>query len=105
MKSKRAKACDIPKKVKDIVWERDNHCCIICGSNQAMPNSHFIRRSQGGLGIEENIVTMCMRCHSMYDQYIDRTAMETFVENYLRSKYPDWDKEKLFYKKENYYGT
>lgn len=104
MKSKRAKACDIPKKVKEIVWERDGQRCIICGNHQAMPNSHFIRRSQGGLGIEENIVTMCMRCHSMYDQYIDRTAMENFVENYLRSKYPNWDKEKLIYKKENYYG-
>ena len=99
MKSKRARACDIPKKVKEIVWERDNHRCIICGSGQAMPNSHFIRRSQGGLGIEENIVTMCMRCHSMYDQYIDRAAMESYTENYLRSKYPDWDKENLIYRK------
>ena len=62
MKSKRAKACDISKKVKDIVWERDGHRCIICGSYQAMPNSHYIRRSQGGLGIPENIVTMCSRC-------------------------------------------
>jgi 5-methylcytosine-specific restriction endonuclease McrA len=99
VKSRRAKACDIPKKVKEIVWERDGHRCIICGSNQAMPNSHFIRRSQGGLGIEENIVTMCMRCHSMYDQYIDRTAMENHVRNYLMSKYPDWDETKLIYKK------
>ena len=99
MKSRRAKACDIPKKVKEIVWERDGQRCIICGSHYAMPNSHFIRRSQGGLGIEENIVTMCQRCHSMYDQYIDRKAMEAFVENYLRSKYPGWDREKLIYRK------
>lgn len=99
MKSKRAKACDIPQKVKEAVWERDNHRCIICGSGMAMPNSHFIRRSQGGLGIEENIVTMCMRCHSMYDQYIDREAMESYTEQYLRNKYPGWDREKLIYKK------
>jgi 5-methylcytosine-specific restriction endonuclease McrA len=99
MKSKRAKACDIPKKVKEAVWERDNHRCIICGNRSAVPNSHFIRRSQGGLGIEENIVTMCMRCHSMYDQYIDREAMESYTEQYLRNKYPGWDREKLIYKK------
>ena len=99
MKTKRAKACDISQKVKEAVWERDNHRCIICRSNKAMPNSHFIRRSQGGLGIEENIVTMCGRCHSMYDQYIDRENMETYIENYLRSHYPDWDREKLVYKK------
>jgi 5-methylcytosine-specific restriction endonuclease McrA len=99
MKSKRAKACDISKKVKDIVWERDGHRCIVCGSYQAMPNSHFIRRSQGGLGIPENIVTMCMTCHRMYDQYIDRENMESFVEKYLRSHYPDWDRKNLVYKK------
>lgn len=99
MKTKRAKACDISQKVKNIVWERDNHQCIICHSRQAMPNSHYIRRSQGGLGIEENVVTMCMRCHRMYDQGIDRKAIETFTEQYLRSKYPDWNREKLIYKK------
>jgi 5-methylcytosine-specific restriction endonuclease McrA len=99
MKSKRAKACDISQKVKEIVWERDNHQCIICGNRHAMPNSHFIRRSQGGLGTEENIVTMCYLCHQMYDQYIDRKNMESYIEQYLRSKYPNWDREKLFYKK------
>lgn len=102
MKSKRAKACDIPKKVKEIVWERDNHQCIICGNHRAMPNSHFIRRSQGGLGIEENIVTMCQRCHRAYDQGDERQAIATYTERYLRSKYPDWNPEKLIYKKGDY---
>lgn len=99
MKSKRSKACDISKKVKDRVWERDGGKCIICGNHQAMPNSHFIRRSQGGLGIEENIVTMCLLCHSMYDQGSDRRTIEAYTEKYLKSHYPDWDREKLIYKK------
>lgn len=99
MKTKRARACDISQKVKEIVWERDNYQCIICHSNRAMPNSHFIRRSQGGLGIEENIVTMCDRCHRMYDQGSDRKAIEAYTEKYLRSLYPNWDREKLYYKK------
>ena len=102
MKSKRAKACDITKKVKDRVWERDGGRCIICGSPYAMPNSHFIRRSQNGKGVEENIVTMCQRCHSMYDQGADRKAIATYTEQYLRSKYPDWNPEKLIYKKGDY---
>ena len=99
VKSKRAKACDITKKVKDLVWERDGEKCIICGSRYAMPNSHFIRRSQGGLGIPENIVTMCQRCHSMYDQGEYRREIEQYTEKYLRNLYPDWDREKLVYKK------
>jgi 5-methylcytosine-specific restriction endonuclease McrA len=64
-----------------------------------MPNSHFIRRSQGGLGIPENIVTMCMRCHQMYDQGSDRRAIESYTEKYLKSLYPDWNRENLIYKK------
>lgn len=99
MKSKRAKACDISQKVKQRVWERDGERCIICGSHYAMPNSHFIRRSQGGLGIEENIVTMCQQCHREYDQGSNRRAIEAQTEKYLKSIYPDWDREKLIYKK------
>lgn len=99
MKTKRAKACDISQKVKEIVWARDGGRCIICGNHKAMPNSHFIRRSQGGLGIEENIVTMCDRCHRMYDQGVDRKAIEARTEEYLKSHYPNWDREKLVYKK------
>ena len=99
MKSKRAKACDITQKVKDRVWERDGGKCIICGSRYAMPNSHYIRRSQNGKGIEENIVTMCQRCHTDYDQGSGRQSIAAYTERYLRSKYPNWDKNKLIYKK------
>lgn len=45
--SKRSNACNISQKVKKKVWERDNHCCIICGSPYAMPNAHYISRAQG----------------------------------------------------------
>ena len=56
MKTRRSKACDISQKVKQRVWERDNGCCVICGNNyNVMPNAHYIPRSKGGLGIEENV--------------------------------------------------
>lgn len=99
MKSKRAKACDITKKVKDRVWERDNQRCIVCGTYRAMPNAHFIPRSQGGLGVEENIVTLCLNCHEAYDHTTERKAIGAFIERYLKEKYPEWDKSKLIYRK------
>ena len=102
MKTKRTKACDITKKVKDLVWERDGRKCIICGSPYAFPNSHFVRRSQNGMGIPENIVTMCQRCHMMYDQGPERELIGAYTERYLRSQYPNWNKEKLIYKKGEY---
>ena len=100
MKSKRSKATDIPQAVKKAVWERDNHCCIVCGRTySAMPNAHFIPRSQGGLGIEQNIVTLCNRCHFDYDNTDKRKVFKQIIREYLQSKYEDWNEEKLVYKK------
>lgn len=99
MKSKRTKACDITKEVKDRVWERDEGRCILCGSHQAMPNAHFIPRSAGGLGIEENIVTLCMECHERYDHTTDRKNIEKLIRKYLKSHYPEWEKLNLIYTK------
>ena len=101
VKSKQSKACDISKAVKDAVWERDGHRCIICGSSEAMPNAHYIPRSQGGLGIEENIVTLCLDCHNAFDNSSARPWYHDQIKKYLESKYPDLDENKLVYHKYN----
>ena len=98
MRSQRSKACDIPKKVKDAVWERDRRRCILCGSPEAMPNSHYVKRSAGGLGIEENVTTMCLRCHEAFDGP-RRDELMPRVRRYLQSRYPSWDEKKLVYRK------
>lgn len=100
MKSKRTKAVDITQKVKKIVWERDNHCCIICGSPYAMPNAHYLSRGQHlGLGIEQNIVTLCINCHQAFDQSTKHSEYKEFIKNYLMSKYADWNEADLVYRK------
>ena len=100
MKSKRSKACDIPKKVKDIVWARDNGRCIFCGSPFAMPNAHVIPRSKGGLGVEKNIVTACMECHHRMDQSKERKNYLRIAKDYLEEIYEDWNEEELIYRKQ-----
>lgn len=101
MKSKRAKATDISQSVKNAVWERDKHRCIICDNTEAMPNAHYIPRSKGGLGIEENIVTLCFKCHHMYDfgGKAQREELGQQIKGHLMLQYPEWDEEKLIYKK------
>lgn len=100
--SKRTKELSITKKVKLAVWERDNHRCIFC--NKLVPwnlaNSHFVKRSQGGLGIEQNILTNCEECHRLFDDSKERNEWRLeYAERYLKLKYPDWDIDKLTYKK------
>lgn len=107
MKSKRSKATDIPMSVKKKVWERDNHCCVVChNSCNVMPNAHYIPRSKGGLGIEENIVTLCTRftkndCHYKFDNGTEKEKEKIgkIIRDYLKSQYEDWNEEKLIYKK------
>lgn len=107
MKTKRSKATDIPMSVKKKAWERDNGCCVICGNSyNVMPNAHYIPRSKGGLGIEENIFTACTRltendCHYRFDNGTkeEKRKLKEIVKSYFQNIYPDWDEEKLYYKK------
>lgn len=85
-------------RVKQEVYERDNGCCIFCGQAGA-PNAHYIARSHGGLGIARNIITACVRCHDRMDNSPDRPIYLAAAEVYLRGVYPDWDPEKLIYRK------
>ena len=94
---KRTKATDISKAVREAVYERDKWC-VYCGK-QGIPNAHYIPRSAGGLGIEQNILTLCPECHNRYDNGHNRAEMQAFFREYLMSKYPDWDEENLIYRR------
>lgn len=96
---KRTKALSISPKVKKAVYERDGGCCVWCGSLEGQPNAHYIPRSQGGLGIEENILTLCWKCHLQFDQTTERPKMREYFKEYLKSKYPEWDESELYYQK------
>lgn len=106
-KNKRAKACDIPARVKREVWERDKGRCVLCGASvNTAPNAHYISRAHGGLGIPENIVTLCTgfgpgNCHDRYDNGTkeERVGMRQRIREYLKSQYPGWEESRLIYKK------
>ncbi len=101
--NKRLKAVGISPEVKNKVAERDSwdgwNCCILCGSPDGQPNAHVIPRSDNGMGIEENIVTLCWNCHRRYDNTDEREALRVEIINYLKGYYPDWSEEKVRYRK------
>lgn len=96
---KATKQLAISRAVKEAVYQRDNGCCVLCGSPYGLPNAHYIARSQGGLGIEQNVVTLCEWCHREYDQTYKRKSMRADLRAYLQSKYPGWDEKELIYRK------
>lgn len=95
---KRTKALAIPKRVKELVHMRDGGCCILC-QKQGNPDAHFIARSQSGLGIEQNIVTLCPDCHCAYDNSGQRPFLRECIREYLEIKYPDFTDEMRVYRK------
>lgn len=96
--SKLSKACDISQSVKTKVLKRDNGLCVICGE-PGQPNMHYIARSQLGLGIEQNVVCGCLKCHHDYDNGLKRDEYGKKIKKHLKSKYPAWNEEKLVYRK------
>ena len=92
------KATKIPRAVKLAVWSRDGYCCVNCGA-PGLPEAHIVRRSQGGLGIEKNVVTLCRICHREMDEGRDSKIVQDRVIKHIKQFYPDWDRNQCIYKK------
>ena len=104
---KDTKARDFNRQAKEAISERDSidgwPCCVFCGLAAPTPlawsNAHFIARSQGGLGVPENGLTLCPACHGRYDQTTSRAEMREYFREYLREHYEGWSEEALIYRK------
>ena len=108
---KRTKELQITRDTKKRVARRDAQddwpCCVYCGlpapmdAPLAFSCAHYIARAHGGLGIEQNILTLCPRCHNEYDKTESHEKMKAYFRDYLSEKYEDWQEQDLSYKKEN----
>lgn len=103
------KATSIPPEVKSSVYLRDHGLCIICG-RPGLPVAHVVRRSSGGMGIEQNIITACNECHYALDEglnikrlnplgFFSQDDLKQYVREYMKKQYPDWTEESVKYHK------
>lgn len=112
MMTKRTRRLQFSTKEKKKVYERDNGQCIFCGMHYHMECTytmlydikdvmHYINKSAGGLGIEQNGVLGCRYHHNLLDNGNKglRIEMLAIMETYLRQQYKDWNKESLIYRK------
>lgn len=97
----RTKHTQISQKTKDIVFARDYGCCVYCGKpvHKSLANAHIVPRSKGGLGIEQNIVTLCLQCHHDFDQTTKRAEYMKYMIKYISRFYEGWSEEAMKYKK------
>lgn len=113
MKQKtRNKRLQFDMKTKQKIAQRDM-TCLFCRQQYHMSTAgdeygysipdiaHYVNKSAGGLGIEENGVLVCRYHHQLLDNGNKglRGEMLFRMEAYLKSIYPGWTKEDLYYRK------
>ena len=55
-------------ELKKYVLDRDGWC-LQCGTPIMITPAHVIRRSQGGQDAPNNLICLCLKCHTIYDAY------------------------------------
>lgn len=100
------------KKEKERIYDRDQGTCIFCALGyhmdckspmlyQILDYMHYINKSAGGLGIEQNAAIGCRYHHGLLDNgHLGlRQEMLDIFKKHLQDHYPGWDPEKLVYQK------
>lgn len=110
-KSKQAKAHEISRKTKEIVWRRQNGKSLFAPYRNItvdMCCCHYVSRGCGGLGKEWNIFgcyqTAWLDEHRLFDESkpignLTSEQCDIVVKNHFKTKYPNWSKDKCKYKK------
>ena len=73
------------KKICEIVDERDNHACVLCGKPEVQ-HHHVIYRSAGGSDYIDNLVCLCPHHHWMV-HHQRMKYWQSELSNYLASEY------------------
>ena len=107
--SKRSKACEFPRDVRERIEERDGGCIFCKMGYKPDPEDgpkfygimHLVGRAQGGLGVEENGAVGCQWHHNLLDNGNggERQYMRSLFIDYLKMYYEDWNIDDLYYKK------
>lgn len=72
-------------KLKRLVIERDKDRCIICHNPFGLDAHHVVFRSALGDDAEDNLVTLCRRCHDFYAHGVHEKHWRSQFLEYLQS--------------------
>lgn len=108
------KKLQFDRKTREKIYSRDNYQCIFCAAGIYMESKteegyrlngimHYVARSQGGLGIEQNGALGCNYHHQMLDNDSKGRGrdLKGYMKGYLKGLYLDWgwEEKKLRYNK------
>lgn len=64
-KKPKKKAHKTSKEIRERIKTRDGFRCTLCGETEGLEVHHIKHRSEGGDDSDNNLVTLCRRCHAM----------------------------------------
>lgn len=64
----------IPKKMREYIYDRDGHKCVKCDATDELTLDHIIPWSRGGENTVANLQTMCRRCNCAKGNRIEVSA-------------------------------
>lgn len=67
--------------LKEKIRKRDNNKCFICETTNELEIHHIVPRRLGGDHTEENLITLCLKCH----RYIETTEREYAVRKCIEN--------------------
>ena len=90
---------NFPQHVKIAIKLRDGRC-VNCGSPREMLTAHhFVLKSAYGMGIIENGIALCNKCHTNVHLHDKDFIIRDRLQDYLDEKYPHFSNEMRKYKK------
>lgn len=78
------------KRICNLVDERDDESCVICGSRYGIHHHHIVFRSSLGSDTLENLVCVCWKCHDRYCHGVEEKKWRENLKEYIRSV-SDWN--------------
>jgi len=90
----------ISKETYEEVYERDGGKCIICGERDVQC-AHYIGRAQGGYGVPQNLVMLCVKHHQAVDNGNNPEETKVYkdmMKLYLETRYKGWNEEDIKWK-------
>ena len=95
------KLTGIDDRVRDAVLKRDSWedtpCCVCCGSPHNIELHHYVERSRGGLGREQNLICLCHKCHTKLHEGDEQ--VKEYCKAYLKDCYKGWSESKQIARK------
>ena len=61
----------IPPEVRELVYSRDGHACVVCGATEDLTLDHIYPWSLGGADEPDNLQTLCRPCNARKGARLD----------------------------------